>query len=71
MIDPESSHMQIKVSSGARQSNACESVKTNLVIASICGLASALVFFCFAAESDLNEFLLMLSLILFGIWQGA
>ena len=46
-------------------------MKTTLVTANICGLMSALVFFCFTAESDLNEFLLMLSLILFGLWQGA
>ena len=53
---------------GARQGSACESVKTTLVMANICGLMSALVFFCFTAESDLNEFLFMLSLILFGLW---
>ena len=67
-IDLASSHMQIKVTSGARQGSACESVKTTLVMANICGLMSALVFFCFTAESDLNEFLFMLSLILFGLW---
>ena len=70
-MDQASSHVQIKVSSGIQQNNACESVKTNLVVANVCGLMSALMFFCFTAESDLNEFLLMLSLILFGLWQGA
>ena len=67
-FDLASSHMQIKVNSGNRRSNSCESVKTTLVIANICGLISASIFFCFTGESDLNEFLLMLSLILFGVW---